>query len=319
MSDKRLDYNSNKNEIVLTTADNASAKKYYIIRRDNNLVGLFSYVITHIYYIKDAIERGYIPVIDMLHYDNQYRLFGRMPSNTWEFFFEQPLKKGLRSVSLHMNTSEVLLGCSDEPDAKLRPNDTIEFFENVEGQLDFYRDICHKYIRPRKSVIREVEHEWREYFSTNDRVLGVLARGTDYTNLKPHMHAIQPSVEMVIEETEKKLKEWNCNKIFVATEDSSIFESMKKTFGDICYTNKRRFVDYNKNGYIQESIPAEHSGYNKIITGRNYLKTIMMLSKCNCILGGRTSGLIGAFIMSDGFECQHVFDLGRYGENDNSD
>ena len=52
---------------------------------------------------------------------------------------------------------------------------------------------------------------------------------------------------------------------------------------------------------------------NDIYTrGLNYLITILILAKCNCIVAGRTSGTVGAALLTDGWEYSYFFDLGYY-------
>ena len=43
-----------------------------------------------------------------------------------------------------------------------------------------------------------------------------------------------------------------------------------------------------------------------------YLINIILLSKCRDIIVSRTSGSIGAFILTDGFRYNKVYNLGLY-------
>ena len=49
--------------------------------------------------------------------------------------------------------------------------------------------------------------------------------------------------------------------------------------------------------------------------GMDYLVTIVTLSKCNCFVGGHTSGTVGVILMNEKFDYQYIFDLGLYGES----
>lgn len=63
-------------------------KTYYIIRREDR-VGLFSYVHTAMGQVEYALEKGYIPVIDMKTTNNTYlrqEQIGKI--NAWNFYFE---------------------------------------------------------------------------------------------------------------------------------------------------------------------------------------------------------------------------------------
>lgn len=82
---------------------------------------------------------------------------------------------------------------------------------------------------------------WRKYllsekklFAPTDRVLGVVLRGTDYLVRRIHNHPIQPPLEFATSMAVAKLKEWDCNKIFLATEDKIIVQIFKKFFGSRC-------------------------------------------------------------------------------------
>ena len=78
-------------------------------------------------------------------------------------------------------------------------------------------------------------------FSPKDRVLGVHLRGTDYVATQPQNHPIQPPLEFAVSMVVSKLREWNCNKIFLTTEDKNIAENFKRIFGDICVTIEREY------------------------------------------------------------------------------
>ena len=89
----------------------------------------------------------------------------------------------------------------------------------------------------------------------------------------------------------------------------------KKEFGDLCETNRRQFVHYEAGLNVPDlKIAREHDAY---LRGVEYLTTISMLSKSYAFVGGRTSGSVGAMLLSDGYKSTYVFDLGRYGTDKN--
>lgn len=47
----------------------------------------------------------------------------------------------------------------------------------------------------------------------NKNILGVLFRGTDYANLKPYGHNIQPDLNTMIQTVKEKISEWGGNLI----------------------------------------------------------------------------------------------------------
>ena len=78
-------------------------KKFYVVRRANAKVGLFSLVLTNLGYIKYALEQGLIPVVDMSNYDNFYSGADENISNMWQYYFEQPCGYSLRDINKSKN------------------------------------------------------------------------------------------------------------------------------------------------------------------------------------------------------------------------
>lgn len=280
-------------------------KQFYIIRRSGMRLGLFSFFNTNLARIDYAIQNGMIPVVDMQNFRNSYQEEGEYALvNSWEKYFEQPTEYSLKDA---YSARKIVLSDSGAP--KEAPNDSMDFFTDVKDNMTYWRKQCKKYIRIQPSVKELFEKEYSRLFQQQDKVLGVLARGTDYVKLRPSQHPVQPTVEQLLEKTKEVMQEYGCNKVFLATEDSDIAKVFFKEFGDQCVTNSQEYVEY-KEGYLSE-IKSEKK--DDIYTrGLNYLITILLLAKCNCIVAGRTSGTVGAALLSDGWEYSYFFDLGYY-------
>ena len=79
-------------------------KTFYVIRRASCKVGLFSHVMTNMGLVKYALDRGYIPVIDMQNTKNTYLEPDQVGKvNAWEFYFEQPCGYSLRDIKKSKN------------------------------------------------------------------------------------------------------------------------------------------------------------------------------------------------------------------------
>lgn len=280
-------------------------KTFYIIRRSGMKLGLFSYFNTHLARMDYAIQNGMIPVVDMQNFRNSYLEEDEYALvNAWEKYFEQPTEYSLKEA---YSARRVMLSHSGAPGEA--PNDGMDFFTDVDGNMTYWREQCRKYIRLQPHVKEAFEKEYVRLFNKQDKVLGVLARGTDYVKLKPSQHPVQPSVAELLEKAKETMQVCGCNKLFLATEDKDIADIFAKEFGDKCVTNTQEYVEY-KDGYLSE-IKAEKKNdiYNR---GLNYLITILILAKCNCIVAGRTSGTVGAALLTDGWEYSYFFDLGYY-------
>lgn len=292
-------------ERYIKRSNNSEVGTYFIVRRKAPNVGLFSNVITTLGGIQYAVERGYIPVVDMQNYKNAYLSEENFKKkNAWEFYFEQPCRYSLGDLPSKCN---IILGNMAIPSN--RPNDSMEFFTNVDGELDRWKDIAKEYLRIHPVILEEINKEYTKLIAASDRVLGLSIRGTDYVKLRAKNHPIQPEIEVVIEDAKKMMKQYNCNKIFVATEEIKYQRALKHHFPDAFVTNSRVDVPYEDGYRLQCRVDREDDEY---IQGKEYLTNIVMLSKCNCLLTSRTSGSVGALLLAEKYEHVEVYDLGVY-------
>ena len=108
-----------------------------------------------------------------------------------------------------------------------------------------------------------------------------------------------------------KMDEWQCNKIFLATEDKNIVQIFKQIFGDLCLTFDKAYVDYNVEKFITSQRIDRANDY--FLQGKEYLIEIVLLTMCNSLVSARCFGSVGAMIIADKFEHTYFFNLGRYG------
>lgn len=281
-------------------------KTFYIIRRKELYVGLFSFYIVFVNSVKKALDKGYIPIIDM---QNSYNIYLREQEvghiNAWETFFEQPMRVNLECIKYSRN---IIVGDGTVRD--MFPYKDIAWLLNDRGEISVYRDIAKKYFRLSQYAQEEVEKAYNQLIGQNDRVLGVLCRGSDYTSIRPKEHAIQPTLKQMFEKTDAVIKEYNCNKIFLGTEDKEIYMAFFNRYGKKVITNRKDFVKYNGEFSLGKLIKEQVSDVRR--EGLIYLVTMIILSKCNCFIGGHCSGTVGVMLMEETFEYKYIFDLGIY-------
>lgn len=280
-------------------------KTIYIIRRPSKTVGLLSYVITTLGHIQKAVEMDYEIVVDMKNYENMYQQ--NRKENSWEYFFEQP--SGI-SIKEAYKSQNVILSAEAIPGK--RPNDTDEFYYN-ESNKKFWKELCKKYIRVNSNMNQYVKETKHKLFgaSENQKILGVLCRGTDYTILKPKSHPVQPTAKQLIQRIQELKEIYRIDQIFLVTEDENILNEFKKEFTTdvLKFLDTKRFCG-NENEYLANTMNREL--VNTKQQGMDYLAQILLLSKCDYFIGGRTSGSVGVALFTDGFEYEEYFDLGRY-------
>ncbi|MBQ5852358.1 MAG: hypothetical protein IIW54_16335, partial [Lachnospiraceae bacterium] len=157
-----------------------SDKVIYVARRANSKAGLFSLIITSIGQIQYAVENGYSPVVDLGNY-------GAGISNIWDYYFEQP--SGI-SLDEMRRSSHVILGNGIISQHLKYPGDKIAYSEQ---ELSYWKKVSREHLMVREGILKEAEQLQKKLFS-KEKVLGVLARGTDYINTRPYNHPVQPTM-----------------------------------------------------------------------------------------------------------------------------
>lgn len=281
---------------------------FYIVRRANAKVGLFSIVLTSLGYIKYALEQEYVPVVDMQNYN--YALRGDIGTqNMWEYYFEQPCGFGLQEIGKSKNIIKgngIILDSIEYPDAQIAYDDT---------KIVYWRRFAKQYLRVRNDILKEAEALKKQLFLDN-RILGVLARGTDYVNAKPVNHPVQPTPEQLMQKIDEVMLQRKCSKIFLATEDQSVYEKFRNKYGDALITmDVQRYETKGKQNINEIRKMQEKDDYS--IT-KDYLIAMLLLAQCNCLVAGNTSGTIGTLLLSDGYEYKYIFNLGFYGKKEST-
>jgi hypothetical protein len=287
-------------------------KKFLVIgEKLDKSQGLFSILSAVLMHIRYCVEHNIIPVVDMKNFDNQYLYgLGTGKENSWEYFFEQPFVYGLEQIKNSKNiifTKRVINPHSCI--SKYRYFRLDSFDRNFALFQDFKNDFK-QYIKFKETAKNYIYKEYERIFNGKKRVLGVLARGTDYLLRKPKDHRIQPEPNLILEKSRQIMQDYKCNYIYLATEDELIYKLFLESFGDKLVVNKQKRIDLKENEWLFNiNFGRERDKYN---LGLEYLSSIYNLSKCECFVGGVTNGTMGVFLMTEGFEYKYIYDLGNY-------
>lgn len=288
-------------------------KIFYVIRRPGiEYCGLFSNFILFLGKIDAVLKDGYIPVIDMQSEFNMYLDRDKVgKENAWEYFFKQPMGFTLEDA---MHSRHVILG-STARNLKLFPWNDLRFLSGETGEISYWRKQIKKYMQLSDKAKERVESEYQRLFAGanqgegRERILGVLCRGTDYVISKPSQHNIQPAPEEMFDKVDDMMQRQKCTKIFLATEDGLIYQKFRERYGNIVITNKKQYTEY-KSGYIGQTLyESGNGGYE---AGMEYLTTIFLLSRCDCLCAGIASGTGSAILLSEGYKEMYLFDRGCY-------
>ncbi len=281
-------------------------KTFFVIRRATCKVGLFSYVMTNIGMIDVAIQKGYIPVIDMQNNRNTYLMDDEVGKcNAWEFFFKQPCGYSLKDVQ---DSKNVILSNGIIEKSFKYPDIDLVIKEEV---YKYWKNIADKYLHLSDNLVYKLEREKQRLFGSDKaRVVGVLCRGTDYINNHPKGHPVQPSVDEIISKTKEVWKKHQCQYVYLATEDKKIFDIFKKEFGEKLKAVQVERYEDTGNSNINDIIYADEREKKK--KGEEYLVTIALLAQCTCLVAGCAGGTYGALLLSEGYEYKYIFNKGFY-------
>ena len=274
---------------------------FYVIRRHANRAGLFSFALTNLASIKYALDQGYTPVIDMQNSPNPMISADEVGKvNAWDLFFEQPAGVNLNDIS----SSRHIILSTIHPPVKYPDYNSLSDQE----ELNMWSYLMNKYI----ILLPEIENDVNSYINNcfrTKRILGVLCRGTDYVAQRPKDHPIQPDVDLIIADSKKLIQQWNLELIYLATEDTDIWNRFSEEFPGKVVSFQNHHFSTSGNENVNDIANSLLSPYAR---NREYLTSIAILSRCNVLLAGATSGSIGALLMSKGYEYSHIYQLGVY-------
>lgn len=251
---------------------------------NEGLVSIIRWTLAHISWIA---ERGGIPVVNLNKFPNQY-LNGEN-ENMWEYFFEQVSEVTVAEAYDSRNVicfsdNDIILG-----EAKINPYQRKWMNMPEKKELE---EIA-KLNSATKSYISE--HMPKEI--GKGRVLGVVARGTDFRNeaaakIDKKWRQNIVDIDKLVSACHYYMDTLNCEYIFLATEDADYFKKFEYCFrGKLLYVSQKRVsYDYRDNEYVQVKDLLQIKDGKEF--GRNYLTVIQSLASCNALLYNVSCGAV---------------------------
>lgn len=280
----KLTINANKCDTVQKIVKGFYDYQYFNVCFLNNM---FSFVLM-------SIAENKIPYISIINEDGE---------NIWEWFFEQPYSD--------FDISDKKIEEYDKEYLEVFP-DFSEVFSDL--SIKMWGSLYQKFWKLNKTTKEYIDREVKSIIGKR-KVLGVLCRGTDYTECKPKGHPIQPDIDQVILLAEQKMQELNCEYLYLATEDGRIDKKFRDVFHDKVLINQREYYDdafqENQLQWIKDvHFERENDNYHK---GLEYISSLVILSKCSALIGGNCGGSQTAVFLNNGtYEFCHIYDLGIY-------
>lgn len=274
-------------------------KTFYVIRSTSTTEGILSIYLNVLKKINECKSKGFIPIVDYENYINQYTL-GEIngTKNTWNYFFEEINKYDLEEV---YNSKNVILS-GWTIDSILCDKKKKSFNE----ELNTLKTSIEKIYKVNPFLENIVINKEKRYLTNN--TLGLYLRGTDYTNLKPKGHYVQPSLSQVIKKINDFILNYKIDKILLVTEDLNIKNYIADNVDiEVVYISKE--VMFSKINYISESINKNDLLDNTI----DYITNIILLSRCRYLISSITNATFFLELMTINSErIRYYFDLGVY-------
>ena len=289
---------------------NTEERPYYIIGKEYPRSGLFALYIWICAQIIYAKQQGYIPVVDMKHYKNQFFKDNReYQDNVWEYFFEQPEGIGLDDIP---KGAKIIMAGDSVPDIEYLWAGLLPKSKNDQKNPKI-ADKYIKYLKLKNEIKEYLINNYQQITEGNTNILGILCRGTDYINMKPQDHPIQPTVDEVMAKADELYQTFKYDKIYLATEDAEIYKIFKNKYKDKLLFNKQYMYSNTENKYLYEITVNQKD--HKYILNRDYFLSMYILSKCKYFIGGLTSGTVAVYMLSNKFENHdyiYLWDKGVY-------
>jgi len=282
-------------------------KTFFLIRINNHGLGLLGVYNCVLGYLRIAEKFNYIPIVDLKNYANGYLYKDEIgKKNSWEYYFEQPSKYCLDEV---YQSKHVVLASGVNPREASPIILRHYYLLYPKNRSELYYRIIRDQLKLKMDIKHQIDNEFNQIIK-GKRVLGIVKRGSDMINCKGH--AIQPDIKDLIAKASYSMTKWNCDFLFLASEETIAVDEFKKIFGDKLLTNQSaRINEYiEKKAYTDISFNRENDKYLK---GLEYLTTVVLLSRCTCLIGSLVGATAGALGMNGGrYENTYIYDLGEY-------
>ena len=297
-----------------------SKEKYCVVRYTAPTFSVFAAGVQYVFCYYKLLERGYVPLID-IEYAYSYKQGRLGEHNMWDLCFKQAIPVSEVSKKPYVLATGDLFDYSDDPKVCYEINrDAEDHYIHVQkGNYREYYANAKKYIEPiwqvKDELMAEIDGELG-IKTKGKKVLGVSLRENFTKDVKYkteeeksvyEKHPLLPGVKETVEIVKKQLVEWECDFIFLATVYEESIELFKAEFGSkVIYIERERMnIDGAKKTNFSMSEEEfyrvdqkNHDYFDKMTI--SYVKEVVMLSKCDYLMGGASSGMAAALVMNGG-------------------
>lgn len=254
-------------------------KPMYAVMIGNSINGFFAFfreVIDELYLADKMGWEMYIEYSLDIPYAEGKGVNGRQ--NPFEYYFTQPFNVGKdeaskRSIQIQYERSHALCAETVKNNSIYYPTD--EYIKRM-------APIVRKYIHLQPDIEKRLRNDMENLNFTNEKVLGIHYRGTDYKR-EYRNHPVRVTEEEYFVEIDKVLASEHYSKMFIATDDKQSLLKFREKYGDalICYENTVRSSGQNS-VIFSENLRDKHH----FELGYDVLRDALTLAECDGFVGG---------------------------------
>lgn len=273
--------------------------------------------------IKYAVDRGWIPIVDLkrCYIPGIQNKEHQGKENAWEYYFEQPVS-GYSLEDVYRSRHVILAPDKGQPYGSM---DWKRMKELSDEMYTSYFETTAKYIRIRPEILERAEEIRKNLFECagDAKILGIGMRAGLYWGEVAHtqMYVNHPkglNIDEYIELTNQYMREFGCEYIFVSADDRYYMDRMKQEFGEKClYMADRalpRYFDEKGNPFPEgKGGMIETDDQSVQERSVDYLIETYLLSVCDSLFRVQGGGSVLACLLNNRrYENYYMVDRGVY-------
>lgn len=273
-------------------------KKYYLIDYPFDHFGFFAYFCFFVGQLDYAFENELTPVVD---WSKSKFLEDNMGINPFDYFFDGNIEllnvNEFNTVICPRVFEFIVKGQRYVWPVGYPPRSSKLFhFKDVVTNLNF---LFNNYFKVKSNIMNEVNSEILKY-----KTLGVHCRRSDMALYHPENTSCVET-EDFFNKTMKVFRDYNFEKIYLATEEEEILNFFLKEIPDkILYQDCHRLKKGEKDFWHHPDVSLRDN--HKYLIGKEVLLDALSLSYCNSLLTG-ISGVTYGSIIFNGLKYENVF------------
>lgn len=294
-------------------------KTFFVIACDSKYMGLYSMIFYMLPFIEYAHKKKYIPMIDLqesnmplIQDEDRFGL-----ENPWEYYYEQP-GKGYTMEEVYQSRNVIIM---KDGAFRIEMPDWNAMFPATDEELKRWHHMIRSYIRLNKELEERVEKERDRIFKPERKVMGVGIRAGLREGMLRNValfngHPIQPTCEELINIVAGKMKEWECDSLFISCDDREYLNKFISYFGEVCYYTERKLFHFFRDEQVIVDAAERRIEVDGITTrkrGEEYALEVYLMAQCDCLYSCRGGGSEFAYFVNGGkYEHIEVYDKGLY-------